>query len=163
MLQPRRRRIARTPSPRGVSSQRGFSLIEAVVALLIFATGVLGITRLQSVAVQETGTAAMRTQAALLTRNLIATMWLSDRTPANFASNFDDGSNGAGYTAFRTAVADAMPGVAGVSANAPQVTVTSMPGGAGTAVPSNQVTVVVYWQGPGDASRHRYAQTAEIK
>jgi len=143
--------------------QRGFSLVEAVVALLIFATGVLGITRLQSVAVQQTGTAAVRTQAALLTKNLIATMWLSDRTPANFASNFDDGSNGAGYTAFKNAVTLAMPGVAGGAAGAPRVNVSAVPGGSGAAAASNQVTVIVYWKGPGDADVHKYTETAQIK
>jgi type IV pilus assembly protein PilV len=123
----------------GAARQRGFSLVEAVVALLIFATGVLGITRLQSVAVQQTGTAAFRTQAALLTKNLIATMWLSDRTPANFEANFDSSRNG------------------------PQVSVSAVPGGTGSAAASNQVTVIVYWKGPGDPDVHRYTETAQIK
>ena len=36
------------------TQQRGFTLIETMAALLIFGVGVLGITRLQSVAVQAT-------------------------------------------------------------------------------------------------------------
>jgi len=155
------RTTGRTPVRARSRRQRGFSLIEAVCALLIFATGVLGITRLQSVAVQETGTATFRTQASLLARNLIAQMWLSDRTPTNFRTNFDSGVGGAGYTAWKAAVlASGLPGTA---ANPPSVSVSPVAGGGTTPVASNLVSVIVYWKAPGDLSVHSYTETAQIK
>lgn len=160
-MQPLRHTLRGTRVQSGRRHQSGFSLIEAMVALLIFGTGVLGITRLQSVAVQQTSTAAFRTQAALLAKNLIATMWLSDRTPANFLANF--GGTGAGYTAWKTTVINSgLPGVTATT-NAPVVTLSQPLGGGATPVASNQVTVVVYWQAPGDQQAHYYTETAQIK
>lgn len=142
-------------------AQRGFSLIESICALLIFATGVLGIARLQSVAVQQTSTAAFRTTAAMLAKNLVATMWLSDRTPATLVANFADTPAGAAYTAWlSTVTASSLPGVA---TRPPKVELAPIPGGGTTPVASVQATVTIYWKAPGDTGYHQYVETAQIK
>ncbi len=131
-----------------------------MIALLIFGTGVLGIARLQAVAVQETTTAAFRTMAALQARNLIATMWLSDRTAATLATNFTGPTSpGAGYTAWLAGVTSS-----GLPAATAVVSVATRLGGGTTPVSSSLVTVTVRWKAPGDpAGGHGYTETAQLK
>ncbi|WPB57648.1 hypothetical protein [Xylophilus sp. GOD-11R] len=136
-------------------------MIESICALLIFATGVLGIARLQSVAVQQTSTAAFRTTAAMLAKNLVATMWLSDRTPGVLAANFADTPPGSGYTAWlSTVTASSLPGVAAMP---PKVELVPIPGGGTTPVASVQATVTIWWKTPGETAIHKYVETAQIK
>lgn len=139
--------------------QRGFTLIEALCAMLIFGVGVLGIARLQAVAVQETSAAGYRSTAALLSKNLISRMWLSDRTPATLQANFTDlAPAGAGYTAWLTAVAAA--GLPGTAANPPKVRF--LPAINGGTAPV--VTITISWQAPGDGSVvHKFVETAQVR
>ena len=62
-------------------SARGFMLLEALVALLIFSFGVLGVVGLQATMTQAQTTSKLRAEAAFLANQLIGTMW-SDR-PVN--------------------------------------------------------------------------------
>jgi len=144
---------------RRVCGQHGFALVEALCAMLIFGVGVLGIARLQSVAVQSTSTAGFRTTASLLSKDLIGRMWLSDRTPATLQANFagPGSSAGAGYTAWlATVTAAQLPGVATYP---PQVTFAPATGG-GTAPIA---TITIFWKAPGDTSEHKYVETAQVK
>lgn len=155
MIPPYRRRSNRTRF-----RQRGFSLIEAICALLIFGVGVLGIARLQSVAVQETSSAGFRSTASLLAKNLVARMWLSDRTAATLNTAFSSPS-GTGYVAWLASVTAS--GLPGVAANPPVVTVQGVVGGGTTPVSSSLVTITVNWRAPGDTSVHYYVETAQLK
>lgn len=143
----------------GARRQGGFSIIEAMAALLIFSTGVLGIARLQSVAVQETGTAAFRSTASLLAKNLISRMWLSDRTAATLQANFQSTPTaGAGYTAWLASVT-----TSGLPAATATVLIAPVAGGGTAPVSSTQATVTVSWRAPGDKNIHTYTETAQIK
>lgn len=57
--------------PRNLGSQRGFGLIEVLVAVLILAIGLLGMASLQTNGIQMTTGALSRTQAVLLAEDLI--------------------------------------------------------------------------------------------
>jgi len=141
--------------------QAGFSLIEAMLAMLIFGAGILGVARLQAVAVQETSTAAFRSTASLLAKSLVAQMWMSDRTQATLATSFSSDAAGSGFASWlATVTASRLPGVA---AKPPVVTVTSVAGGGTTAVASSLVSVTVYWKAPGDAAYHYFIETAQLK
>jgi len=133
---------------------RGFSLVESMVALLIFAAGVLGIARLQSAAVQQTSTSAFRTTASLLAKNLVSRMWLADRTPATLQANFQNSPAGAGYTAWMATVT-----ASGLPAARATVAIDS-PLGPGTAP---RVTIQVFWKAPGDSAEHIYTEVTQIK
>jgi type IV pilus assembly protein PilV len=53
---------------------RGFSLVEVMVALIIVSVGLLGIAKMQALALSSTGTARLRSLAALEAASLAASM-----------------------------------------------------------------------------------------
>ncbi len=69
-----RRSILVRPSP---STIRGASLLEALIALLIFSFGVLGIVGLQASMNIRSTEAKMRADAAALTDEVIGRMWIT--------------------------------------------------------------------------------------
>lgn len=74
----------------GTSRQRGVMLIEALLAILIFSIGVLGIIGLQAAATKASADAKYRSEASLLANKIIGRMWASDRTVATIAGSFSD-------------------------------------------------------------------------
>ena len=71
---------------------RGFSLIEALVALVVLSVGLLGIAALYVTSVSSGRTASLRSQAVLLAADL------ADRIRANRGGGpaYDDGTSGVG-------------------------------------------------------------------
>ncbi|HTO57323.1 MAG TPA: type IV pilus modification protein PilV [Pseudomonadales bacterium] len=66
-----------------MNTQRGFSMIELLVAVLVMGIGVLGITGLQMVSLQNNRGALMRGEAVQLAYDML------DRVRANPGSNYD--------------------------------------------------------------------------
>ena len=65
---------------------RGFSLVEVLVAIVVFSMGVLGLMRLQATAVRMSTDARQRAEATFLADQLLARMLISDpATAASFA------------------------------------------------------------------------------
>ena len=60
--------------PRPVQRARGFTLLEAIVAIIITSVGLLGVAALQGTAISQTKTAADKSVAAAQVSNLIAAM-----------------------------------------------------------------------------------------
>ena len=56
------------------TAERGFSLIEVLVSLIIIAVGMLGIAKIQALAYASTGTASLRSLAAIEASSLAAAM-----------------------------------------------------------------------------------------
>jgi type IV pilus assembly protein PilV len=136
----------------GVPKQGGFSLLEALISILIFSFGILGLVGLQATAMRTTTDARYRSEASYLVDSYISQMW--SVPTANVAAQF--GPSSANFTAWKTQIAGVLPNTTG--ANAPVVTITA-PG-----LSANSVSVVVTtsWQLPGEATAHRFTQTAEI-
>lgn len=63
-------------------------LLEALIAILIFSVGILAIVALQAVSIKLAGDAKYRSDAALLAEEMLAQMWVSDRTPATLNAMF---------------------------------------------------------------------------
>jgi type IV pilus assembly protein PilV len=165
--------------------QSGVMLIEALIALLIFSVGVLGIVGLQSTAAKVSGDARYRSEAALLANELIGRMWSGDRTPDVLRAQYDNtvDPNAPGFQAWAWSGYWATPGtktapaqntvlkmLPGASANLPVVTVTpvtrTVTGAGGVVtITTAQVSITVKWQAPqedGESSVHSYVAVAHI-
>jgi len=130
--------------------QSGFLLIEALIAILIFAFAILALVALQAVVIKETAEAKYRMEAALHTDRLLGQMWASNKVAlaADFAS-----PGGGRFAAWRNELGTS--GLPGVAANPPTVVFGA----------NNQVTVSVFWQQPGavaGAPPHQYVTITQI-
>lgn len=133
------------------SRQGGFSLIEGLVAILIFSLGILALVSMQVTSIQQSSGAKYRSEASLLANQLIGQMWITDRTAATLQANFNTG--GASYATWLADVQATLPTAA---ASAPTVSVS----GAGVA------TINLFWKAPNEESSapaHRYTTVAQIK
>jgi type IV pilus assembly protein PilV len=147
------------PRPRPAlqsASQRGSFLLEALIAILIVAFGVLGLIGLEARAIQNVDDAQYRAEAAYMANALLGQMWAYDQT--KLVADFDSSGAGAPYAEFKAWVGQRLPG-ATIVANAPVVTVTS-PGA--TTPTSSDVLIQVYWLPPGEVNRHKYEIVATI-
>src|SRR5215470_6320428 len=113
------------------SRQTGSYLLEALIAILIFAFGVLGLIGLLGSSIRMTNDARFRAEAANLANGMIADMWTT--TTANIATDF--GSGGAKLTSWTSKIAALLPG--GI---APDVAISD-----GFSSESKTVVVTVYW------------------
>jgi type IV pilus assembly protein PilV len=162
------------------SRQSGVMLIEALVAILIFSIGILGIVGLQTSAVKASSDARYRSEAALLANELIGRMWASDRTSqATVQAAFSSAANGPAYqqwawigtvagspgTTTAPAVGTVLRTLPGASANLPTVAIVA---DSTTSVTSSQVTITISWQVPGEQTAagvpivHKYTTMALI-
>lgn len=132
-------------------AQRGIVLIDAMVAIVIFSIGVLGMVALQAAAIKLSSDAKYRSDAAMAAEQVIAQMWASD--PAALAANFSS-PDGATYKTWKDTVTrlTAQSGLPGASGKPPTIEVNA----------DNIVTVTVYWQAPGDPAYHRYVSTTHV-
>src|SRR3984893_17699890 len=89
-------------------AQSGAFLLEALIGILIFSLGVLGIVGLQARAIRFTNDAEFRAEAMYLANSLISQMWTDNR--ALLKTKYDSTLGGAGYTAFQARVNTALAG-----------------------------------------------------
>jgi type IV pilus assembly protein PilV len=146
------RSLAHRRASRG---QRGAFLLEALVAILIFAFGILGIVGLQAQAIRNTNDLQFRSEAIHIANAAVGRMWTMNRT--QIKASFE-GDKGTGGDAYYTLCSDAkrLPGTEDDN-NTPTVTVEDGP----TSF-SQRVTIVVRWQLPGEATPHNYTTTVVV-
>lgn len=78
------------PSNARRAGQRGFSMIEVMVTLLVIALGLLGVSKLQAASVSNTQVSRVRSMVSLQAGSLAAAMhanpayWASGAAPASF-------------------------------------------------------------------------------
>lgn len=144
-----------TPARAG---QTGVMLLEALIAILVFSLGVLALVGLQSVSIKQSSESKYRADAVMLANELIADMWVADRSFANLSAQFATG--GPAFNAWAARVQQALPGV---PANPPDSALVA----AGT--PGDQSTVVtlrVNWKAPNEPAAdpaHFITVVAQIK
>lgn len=97
------------PSRLGRSGRRarGFALIEALIAILIFSLGALGLLGLQVSMMRATSGAKFRADAAYLANDLVGTMWV-DAT--NLTAYRDSCASHVPCSAWTAKVAATLPG-----------------------------------------------------
>ena len=137
---------------RDAAGQAGSALLEALVAILIFSFGVLGLIGILAGSIRATNDARYRAEAANLAQGLIGDMWST--AAADLDAQF--GSGGPKLAAWRSQVASLLPSATG--ANLPVVDL-SQPG---LSAQSRSVVVTMFWQLPGEAARHQLLITAQI-
>lgn len=123
------------------SAQRGITLIEVMVSILIFSIGVIALIGTQSVMVGNSIDAENRIQAAYLANQLVGQMWV------------DRGANDANLITYDTAGGPRPPGhfldtwLARVAADLPGATGANAPT---VTVAGSQVDITIRWQRPSE-------------
>ena len=131
----------------GPGRQEGFALLEALVAMLVFALGILGMVGLQANMTREQTASKLRSDAAYLASELVGTMWGDIPNIGQYTAG-----NCSGYTRCN----DWLSKVAA-----------TMPGGSATLPATNpaanngDVSVTVIWTLPG-GEQHQYTAATTI-
>ncbi|WP_333676199.1 hypothetical protein [Dyella sp.] len=158
--------------PARASRTQGIVLIDALVAILIFSVGIMGLVSLQGSAIDMTSASSYRINAAMLTDQVIAQMWATpDFTQlstlfAGTAGKDGKGTGGTAYTSWFntldcTASAKLPNCLPGVNSNPPTIVVTPQTISSSGTV-QYQVAVTLRWQAPSDSSAHTYVSTTAI-
>lgn len=141
-------------SPRAMrgKSVRGIALIETMVGILIFTTGILGVIGLQAAMTRAQGSAQYRADASVLASEVIGAMWgdSANAASANLANYLSTSSTACTY-------APCAQWLSKVENSLPQ-------GAANIAVDAStgQSTVTISWTQPTDGT-HSYVTTTFIR
>ena len=130
--------------------QSGGSLLEGLLAILLFSVGMLSLLMLLSATLVETGNARYRSEASLLASDLIAQMWTGDRSLTELRAKFTQ-SESDDYKRWLAIVHARLPGTSGTT-NLPEITINDQ----------RQVKILMRWQAPGDGRVHRLLTLATI-
>jgi type IV pilus assembly protein PilV len=131
------------------AGQRGATLLEALIGILIFSVGILALVGMQALAIKHMSDAKYRSDAAFLANEIIGQMWVNRASLGSYAFA-GTGTPPAAIDHWVTSIQSVLPGVT-AAANLPIITV------AGTTV-----TVTVRWQLPGGGDVHRHVTMAYI-
>lgn len=144
--------------------QRGSSILEALVAIVLFSIGLLGLIGLQAVSIKNSADAKYRADAALLANQIIGQIWVDRANIDSYAHraggavcNF--GNTVSGLTAVTDWVAEinrVLPRAALGNAQIAQIALTT------PIANTRQVTVTVCWQSPQETTPHNFVTTAQI-
>jgi type IV pilus assembly protein PilV len=118
--------------------QSGAYLLEALIGILIFALGVLGIVGLQAASLKTTGDSGLRAEAVFAANQLLGQMWTDDIN--NLNANYDSTLGGQPYLDF-AALLKTVQG--GAWACDPTVTFGNFAGAPSQT--SRTVTIQVFW------------------
>ena len=134
--------------------------MEALIAILIFSFGILGLVSAQAAAIKKAADAKLRSDASYLAGQIIGWMWVDRANLANYA-HLQGGSiyNFTGRPAPSTNVTEWLG-----SANQAG-TVGNLPNGAAQILvdtSTNMITVTVCWRAPQETETHNHSSTALI-
>ena len=144
------------PVPR---REAGATLIESLVAILIFSFGLLGLIGLQAASIKNTAEAKYRADAAYLANQIIGEMWADN--PANLASYAHNPvgaasaptASASGNTKVTTWLGNINASLPGAASTKQQITVN-----AGTGL----VTVTICWLPSQEATSSNFVTVAQI-
>lgn len=138
-------------APTVLRLQTGSYLLEALIAILIFSFGILGLIGLLGSSLRITNDARYRSEAANLAGAMIADMWTM--TAAQMDAQF--GAGGPKLTVWQNKASALLPSAATYP---PTVDLTPP----GLSPESRTVVVTVFWQLPGESAKHQHLMTAQI-
>jgi type IV pilus assembly protein PilV len=148
-----------------LKGEAGVSLLEAMLAILIFSVGILALVALQSVSVKATTESKYRADAGFLASQVIGRMW-SDygefdtgrynyNTGGNACGSYAGGGGNASVAAWVAAVREALPGA---TADSIQIRVTNNPG----QPDHNRVAINICWRPPGADDWRQFGTVTQI-
>jgi len=140
------------------SKQHGYLLIEVLVSILIFSTGILAIFSLQTVSIKNSSDAKYRADASFLANQIVGYMWgersnlaaYAHRPSGSACNPSGTNSTNANVTSWLGEVSAALPDAASTRQ---QIIVDTA---------TNTVTVTVCWKAPQDSAYHPYTAIAQI-
>ena len=135
---------------RFAAKQRGSYLLESLIAILIFAFGILGLIGLLGSSLRVTNDARYRSEAANLANAMIGDMWTM--TAAKMDTDFCNGCPR--LASWQTKAEDLLPSAAALPL---KVDLTN-----GLSPESRTVVVTVRWQMPGETEVHQHLMSAQI-
>jgi type IV pilus assembly protein PilV len=142
----------------GASGQGGAMMLEALIGILIFSTGILALIGMQALAIAYASDAKYRADASFLANQIIAEMWVNRTVAlASPTSGYEYAGTGAQVSdapdvmeRWLTGVVSALPGA---DSNHPIITVNSATG---------EVSVTIRWRPPNSEAVRNYRAIALI-
>ena len=144
--------------------QRGSALLEALISILIFSFGVLGIVGLQAALISNSSEAKYRSEAGFFANRLLGEISAADRSSLTSLSTFQSPA-GATYTAWYDEIKNAnitngLLGLPGADTIAPQVTIVGANPNVLGLPTSYDITLTVFWQSPGQPQHQHVVQAS---
>lgn len=127
------------------NQEKGFALLEVLIAILIFTIGVLGLIGVQASSIKATVESKNRSEATLIANQVIGDIWTqmgSGTALTSFNGTYSSASN-SGTLWAKTVLAALPNGSIQVTANPPEV------------------QIIVAWQAPGELA-HSYEFTTQV-
>jgi type IV pilus assembly protein PilV len=129
--------------------QKGATLLEALIGILMFSVGILALVGMQALAIKQMTDAKYRSDAGFFSNEIIGHMWVNRGSLASYDFN-GTGTPPAVLGSWVTSIQNGLPGVT-ATANLPII-----------AIAGTTVTVTVRWQVPGGSGAHRHITMAYI-
>ena len=119
--------------------EHGMMLLEALLGILLFSVGILGLIGLQGVSIKNTTEARYRSEAAYLANQIVGRMWVDRANLASYALTSSTTACNASSTAalqqWLCQVEASLPGITTAAATRPTI-----------AVATDTVTVTMHWR-----------------
>jgi type IV pilus assembly protein PilV len=128
-------------------SQQGVMLIEALIAILLFSTGILAMIAMQGLAISYAADAKYRSDASFLANELMGQIWVDRSQLANYAY---PGGTAPALATWKAKLDGALPGTA---ANPPVIAIDPATG---------TVDITIRWQAPSADSARNYRSIAIV-
>lgn len=152
-------------TPLQLRRQQGVMLLEALIGILIFSVGILGLVGLQAVSINAVSDAKYRADAALLANQIISQMWADNpsnlagyqhkqttSSTCNFTGSSSTNANVVAWLGSSTTAGSVLNQLPGTNAATQQIVI-------GT---DNTVTVTLCWKPPNAPTYHRLVTGTQI-
>lgn len=141
-------------------AQTGSALMEALVAIVVFSFGILGLLGLQAASIKNNGDAKYRSDASYFANQIVAQMWI-DRSNIDAYAHKGAGAVCA-FTGAASGNANVMGWISEMSSVLPDASSSKTQIQVVTVANTKQVKVTVCWKTPQDSAAHNFVTTARI-
>jgi len=146
--------------------QRGVMLLEALIGILIFTVGILGLIGLQAVSVNAVSDAKYRADASFLANQILSQMWADNPTNlVNYASKTTAGATTCSFSGAESTNANVVAWLG--SSSQPGTVLYSLPGTSAATQQilvgaDNTVTITLCWRPPNANAFHSIVVGTQI-